>query len=443
MTSKVTVLNSVVTVESLEIKDSAVAEFLEHVEPVDRAGALFNAVQVGVFCLSRAQASRDTEFVRRQIEGLMSDVTLAVAKIPTATQEALVSKIGTSNGQVLAPIQSLLDQVQSTTAARLREVRDILARDIDPAQESSTLGRALRAMRDLLDPQRTDSLQGSFHAALTKISSDDGPLARSLKATLGEALQPIQREIVELAKEVRGKDAAAEILASTTLKGFTYEEEVLAEIQQWARSTSAEVHHIGGDNQPGDILVRLPESTVIREEFPIIVEVRDRQTGSGRKCISDSLARAMEMRGAAAAIYVSKTSDGLAREIGDWAEGVCERGRWIACTGVHILTAIRFLLVQEHIARLRQQSREIDAASVDSQLQRIRTALDRVKKISRKTGEVRGLADEVQQEAEAMRDEIRSALVSIDDLVRTRIEPPAYSPQLLAPAAEQRSIGLT
>ncbi len=120
---------------------------------------------------------------------------------------------------------------------------------------------------------------------------------------------------------MRGKEAAAEILASTTLKGFTYEEEVLAELQQWARSTSAEVHHVGGDNLPGDVLVRIPESTLIPKEFPVIIEVRDRQTGSGRKSISDSLARAMEIRSAAAAIYVSRSTDGLAQEIGDWAEG--------------------------------------------------------------------------------------------------------------------------
>jgi len=113
-----------VTIESLEFKDSAIAEFLEQVEEAGRPGAFFSAVQVGVFCLSRAQASRDTEFVRRQIEGLMSDVTLAVGKIPATTQEALLSKIGTSNGQVLAPIQSLLDQVQSTTANDPKVVED-------------------------------------------------------------------------------------------------------------------------------------------------------------------------------------------------------------------------------------------------------------------------------------------------------------------------------
>lgn len=441
MTSKIIVSNSTVVVESLEFHDAAIAEFLEHVEEVERATAFLTAAQVGVFCLSRAKANRDTEFVRRQVEGLMNEVTVAVAKIPATTQEALIAKIGTANGQVLAPIQSLLDQVQSTTAARLREVKDLLARDIDPAQESSTLGRALRSLRDLLDPHRTDSLQASFQIALTKVSAEDGPLAKSLKATLGDALQPIQREIVELAKEVRGKEAAAEILASTTLKGFTYEEEVLAELQQWARSTSSEVHHVGGDNLPGDILVRIPESRHIPKEFPVIIEVRDRQTGSGRKSISDSLTRAMETRNATAAIYVSRTTDGLAQEIGDWAEGVCERGRWIACTGCHVLTAIRFLLVQDHIARLRQESREIDASSVDSQLQRIRTALDRTKKISRKVGEVRGCADEIQQESETLRDEIRSALVTVEDLVRTASRIPAYTPSLLTEPVERRFDG--
>jgi hypothetical protein len=57
-------------------------------------------------------------------------------------------------------------------------------------------------------------------------------------------LLPIQHEVAELAKEVRGREAIAEVIASTPLKGLTYEHEVLADLQQWARSTGAEVHHV-------------------------------------------------------------------------------------------------------------------------------------------------------------------------------------------------------
>jgi len=407
--------NCSITVEGLEIHDADVADFLERIKPTDRKRAFTNALQIGVFCLSRADSTRDIDFVRRQIETLMGEVTRSNQKLPALTQEALLAKIGTENGQVLAPVQNLIDQAAASTAARVREVKDLLVQDIDPSKDSSTLGRALRVLRDLLDPKRSDSIQASVQDALSRIASHDGPFANGLKETLTTALLPIQQEVAELAKEVRGKEAVAEVIANTPLKGITYEHEILADLQQWARSTSSEVHHVGADNRAGDIVIRIPESHASSQAFSVVVEVRDRQAAAGRKTITDALRRAMETREASAAIYVSRHPDGLALEVGDWAEGVCEKGRWIACTGCHILTAIRFLIVQDHIARLRQASSEFDARSMDSQVQRVRTSLERVKKITRRAGDVRGNADEIQQEAEILRDEVRAALVSMED----------------------------
>lgn len=51
-------------------------------------------------------------------------------------------------------------------------------------------------------------------------------------------------------------------------------------------------------------------------------------------------------RKADAGIYVSKTEDGLAKEVGDWAEGTCEKGPWVACTHPNLAAALRFLVVQ-------------------------------------------------------------------------------------------------
>lgn len=428
-----------VVVETLEIQDPDVADFFTRINVKDRKTAFINAVQVGVFCLSRAEAGRDTDFIRRQIEALMGEVTRSVEKIPALTQEALLAKIGTANGQVLAPIQNLVDQASASTAARVQEIKDLLAQDIDPAKDSSTMGRALRVLRELLDPARSDSVQASVQNALARIASDDGPLTKSLKGALTTALLPIQREVAELAKEVRGRETVAEVIANTPLKGMTYEQEILFDLQRWARSTGSEVHHIGADNQSGDIFVRIPGSVTSPQAFSIVVEVRDRQTAAGRKTITDTLSRAMETRQASAAIYVSRHTDGLAQEIGDWAEGICERGRWIACTGYHTLTAIRFLLVQDHISRLRQASSEIDARSVDSQVQSVRTSLDRVKKISRRAGEVRGNADDIQQEAEILRDEVRAALVSIEDSLHA-VQLPVTNDGILSPKEQLSGI---
>jgi hypothetical protein len=415
---QISVLERTVRINSLDIPYPEVADFLLRFPEEERLATFLSAIQVGVFSLERAQTSRDTEFVRRQVELLLAGVTSAVEKIPLATQDALIAKIGTANGQVLAPIQNLVSSVTAATATRLQEVKDLLSQDIDPNKESSTIGRVLRALRDLLDAKRSDSVQGSIQTALSQIAAADGALARTVKGTLLDVLQPIQQQLNDLSAEVRSKEAVAEALSHTTLKGFSYEEEVLQELQAWARSTGAQVQHVGIDNQAGDIIVQLPEDSIISQPLSIIVEVRDRQNAAGRKVTNDALSKAMEVRQAGAAIYLSRTTSGLAREMGEWGEGMSDRGPWIACTGPQLLTALRFLIVQVRLARQRAHCADIDSQSIEVQLQRVRTSLERVKKISRRVGEVRTGADEIQEEAESLRDEIKWALAAIEDAIR-------------------------
>ena len=142
----------------------------------------------------------------------------------------------------------------------------------------------------------------------------------------------------------------------------------------------------------------------------LIAEARDRQDPVGRMVISETLNAAMAERSANSALYVSKSRAGLAKEIGEWAEGTAEGGAWIACTHEHLVTAVRILVVQERLQQIRAAVPSLDASSIANQIQRIRTTLGRIKTINTKVTDVRSSADEIQREAEAVREEIRSAL---------------------------------
>jgi hypothetical protein len=194
--------------------------------------------------------------------------------------------------------------------------------------------------------------------------------------------------------------------------------QVVEGIRAWAVGLGLQVHHVGKDNQPGDVLITPVINSTVSCSVTIVVEARDRQTPVGRKAVSDTLARAMSERGAGAAIYVSRQSDGLGKEIGDWGEGATNRGPFVACTHNNLFTALRFLIVQERLAQLRATLPEIDSAQMESQIQRIRTSLDRVKTINRKVSDVRGGAQDIQGEAELLRDEVRDALAGIDEALR-------------------------
>jgi len=426
--SSIIILGNGIRINDLEVPRKDVADFIRAAPETERENTLLRAIEVGVFCLERAGSAQDLEFVRRQVESLLDKVQDAVGSIPQETQRTLIEKIGTGDGQVLAPITALVKEVSTVMTTRVNDVRSLLAQDLDPSKETSTLGMALQKLRNLLDAHRTDSVQAILNETLKNVTEERGPLATAVSAVITAALKPLEDEIRELAKEVRGQEAAAEALQQTIEKGDSYEDQVVEEIRAWAIGLGLQVHHVGKDNQPGDVLIDSVINSTVSCSLTIVVEARDRQSAVGRKVVSDTLAKAMSERGANAAIYVSKQSDGLGKEIGDWAEGATNRGPFVACTHNNLFTALRFLMVQERLAQLRATLPEIDSALMESQIQRIRTSLDRVKTINRKVSDVRGGAQDIQSEAEHLRDEVRDALTCIEEALRKAKQSSAPSP---------------
>jgi hypothetical protein len=205
--------------------DRDVAKFIGAFADAHRQQAIVDAIKVGVFCLERARAGQDLDFVRREIESCLSRVRDALSVLPEETQRQVTAKIGTGEGQVLAPVTALVNEVKSAASEKIEGIRSLLQEEVDPAKENSSLGKALRALRDLLEPKRTDSIQGSVDAAVKHITSESGLLAKAVREVVAEALKPLQEEVSELAKEVRGKEAVDELLGRTTHKGMRYEEE--------------------------------------------------------------------------------------------------------------------------------------------------------------------------------------------------------------------------
>jgi hypothetical protein len=126
----------------------------------------------------------------------------------------------------------------------------------------------------------------------------------------------------------------------------------------------------------------------------------------------------MAERAADAAIYLSRTASGFAKEIGDWAEGTCGRGPWVACTEEHLVTALRLLLVLRRIEEARSEPPEVDAGSIRAQVARARTALAKITTINRHAGSVRDSANAIEDEARALRDDVQEALSIIEAALR-------------------------
>jgi hypothetical protein len=204
--TRIEVLDTGIRISGLDVANKDIAPYFGALAEPDRELALVRAIEVGVFCLERAGASQDLEFVRRQIDSLLNQVQNVVSKIPEETQKQLVAKIGTEEGQVLAPVQALVNDVSKAASDKVRDLRELLECEIDPTKHTTTLGRALQTLRELLNPIRTDSVQGSFDAAMKQVTGENGTLAAAVKKVVSESLKPLVDQVDALTEQKRGKE---------------------------------------------------------------------------------------------------------------------------------------------------------------------------------------------------------------------------------------------
>ena len=406
-----------VFIRELVITRRDIVDFLTAVPEAEREALAVQAFEVGVFCLERARTGASLDFVRREVDRLLVSVGQAVDALPGLTKEKLLGSLGTGDGQVLAPVHELLKQVQLVTGQQLREVRDLLANEIDPSKDTSTIGKALRSVTSLLDADRTDSIQGRLGETLRTLTTVDGPLAATVKGVVIDAIGPLAAEVDRLRLVVTAREAAAAALANTTVKGLTFEEEVVARIHAWGGTAGLQIVHCGTDNHPGDILVTAALSGLAEDQATMMIECRDRADAAGRKPIGDAMDSALRYRNAHRGIFLARGREGLAKEVGDWAEGTAEHGPWVATTAEHLVTALRFSFAMERLSRVAATSEGISPDDLVAHIARVRDGLRRLTTINARVTDIRSNADAISTEAGALRSDITGALQSLEDVL--------------------------
>ncbi len=411
--SHVQVLDESLVIDGLEITQPSVLAFFQGVAQDDWDATMRRAIELGAFCLERANTSADLDFVRQQMETQLVAVSGEIAKIPGKLEEELRKRMGTEDGQVLAPIKQAVASTHVLITQRLADVRRLLDEEIDPRKPETTLGRAIAAINRLLDAKYEDSVQKCVERAIDGLSKDDGALIGAVKKTLNGEIKTLREELDRLAKEVRGQQEVEAALGETTAKGRTFEDDLVANLQPWAANVGAEIDHVGPDNLPGDVLVMLSTDRLQSISARIVIEARDRGQALGRKPILEQMSRAIETRSADFGIYVSRTPDGLAQQIGDWAELQTVHGPVVACTLEHLRTALRFAMVNLQL-RQSQACSQLDPEKVKQQVELIRNAMNRIRSINTKAGAIRSGADAITEEANQLKQEVHDALQNIE-----------------------------
>jgi len=407
-----------VRIDGLSISDTELCDYLIAIPPDDQASSLAHLIEIGLACLQRASLIQDRDFVKSQLNAAVESVEKGLCAIPDTVKSKLLEQLGTGEGQALYPIDRKVEEVSKILKDRMDDIKKLLVEDIDPQKETSKVAQVFKKLERSLDPEYSNSVPKIITTALDNITGEGGALPKHVKAVVIEAIKPLQDEVNRLGKEILGQTAVEEALNQTIEKGQVYEESVVERLQTWSTVNGFEVHHVGVDNKPGDVLVHFTDKSLAGVNVSIVVETRDRQAASGRKMINDSMERSMAERSADYGIYLSKDTSGLAKEIGDWAEGESSLGSWIATTDEHLMNSIRFLILSHRILVLKSEKPDVDVQSLEPQLERIRTSLKRITNINKKATAIRQGADSITQESENLRDEVRGALILMEDGLR-------------------------
>jgi hypothetical protein len=403
-----------VLIERLEVPEREVADYLEAFPEPERPQRLVHAIRVGVFCLQHAVAAQNTEFVRRQVEQLLSEIDKKARAIVPEIRDSLIGKLGTEPGQALASVAEAARAVETAIRDRLEEVR----RKLDPKSTDSDLGQALTEVRALLDPRRKGSIQDVLETAVREIVAEGGPLVAQVKKQVSEAVQPLVGEIDRLRTQLTGQQAVEAALRDTTVKGGTYEDEVVELLQRVLGRSRVTIEHVGGDNQPGDVLLTFLPEGLTDQPLKIVVEARDREHGFGHKRVSQDLEEAMRHRSAQGAVYVARTSAGLAAEIGDWGEGRVASGPYVATVHDYLPVAVRWVAVEVRHEAAQACKAAMDVNAVAPQLTRVRTALKRLMAMRTQLSSGRTALDKIEAEVDSLEAEIKDALRQIEDALR-------------------------
>jgi hypothetical protein len=415
MPNQVIVEDSLIRIEEISIQNPDVVQFFRNKREEDRVLGVIRAIELGVFCLQRAEVGQSLEFVKLEVERLIQAASRAVDKLP----EEIRSKLSGQDSPT-AQISSTVQSVQNSIQSKLDEVRTLFNTHLDPTKGDATLGRALSTLNALLDPRRDDSVQKTVEATIQSLAGADGAISQAVRTTVEGVVVPLRTAVETLSLTVAKEAGTQEALAMSPEKGFQFEDELMPMLQDWAGSVGTELEHVGPQNEPGDFVLTMRDTSLSGLPLRIVIEARDRGQAFGRVLIGRQMTDALWRWKGNFGIYVSKTPCGLAKEVGEWCELVCEHGPVIACTVEHLKTALRFAVVDTRLRAAAQRKQEIDTRSVAAELGRFRDSLNHLTQIKRKVGEIRQTLDvlsSIDMEADQMRNEIQQALGKVEGLL--------------------------
>ena len=226
------------------------------------------------------------DFVRLEVERLIQASNAAVDSLPDLIRERLAGPDGPTI-QVTAAAQT----AQSAIGKSSPKCSSCLTSTWIRASPTRHSAKLLVAVNNLLDPKRDDSIQKRLHAALPGTCGRlAGAMSKAVKATVENAMAPLQAAIETFSLALKKEEGIEEALATTTRKGFAFEDELLPELQRWAAIVGKRVLRIHGAAEPSGRFhadARATDSIGGMPSPKIVVEARTPAQSLGRARVAE------------------------------------------------------------------------------------------------------------------------------------------------------------
>jgi hypothetical protein len=374
-------VNNIIPSEiTISLTDKDLQDYLVKISSEDIKSEILGLIKIGLMCVTRTNANNEIDFWEKKSQELQTNLLRKTEEIINKDfLQAIKKQLGIKDGQLLAPIAN---QVETTS------------KFIDKALASNET--------------RIKAAVSEFNSSLT-----DGTLTESFSKLLVKELSPLITEIRALNYHVIEQKGEESIKGSTTLKGKEYEQHILGQVQTWARCNKFKVENVGIDNRPGDIVV---ES--LSEKIKIAIEVKDISTRKGHSVLTREMGQVIQERKATIAIFLCKTINGLAKEIGSYGEGVSDNIKWVATTGESLEVALNHCLVEERLRLANEKNPNItNAKKVKENLELAKTLIGTMSQHYRSITEIQNAATTLESSLRKTNAEVLRALNTANDLV--------------------------
>jgi len=326
------------------LEEQEINEYFFKVSDDELYKKLKNVIGIGVAVLNRVEVSRDVEFVKKQVDGMIESFkhTVSMLEKDTAAQmtsylEASFSATGDKSylkktadfirdklASVNSEVKLIIDNASKVSSDKLVSIEAGIKSaetNFDPNLESSYLGKVKQTLNSavdridsLLDERNKDSFASKLNDQTDKLFGVDSPVITVIRTVMENYVSEFNKEIISLREEIARKEGEREMLQQTAVvKGAIFEEELFGKLEEIAQKYGDIVERTGTEvnassSKKGDYVYSFSGGK------KIVIEAKDEAIGV--KPMQKYLDEAMNNREVDFSILVTKSQDQLQKQVG-------------------------------------------------------------------------------------------------------------------------------